>query len=280
MKKKLITMILTVCLVMVFFIPTVLAAGESRVTIGADNTAEQLATVYGFFRIERNSIPELTVTNAEERQYLSGIAPEEKIGNVALSCAYIETKDRGGIELESYNINWVTDDMYVNALTTAGIQDAKVVVAAYKPVSGTGALAGIFKAYEDLTGEKLQESAKSVATEELVITSDLQSVLDDASPEFINDLKSKLALTKNMSDDEIRALIVETAKDYDAELTQDQIEQILGLIKKMNELDIDPDTFVNLVQAGQGVQGFFTNVGDFFSGVGDFFSNLFSGFGG
>ncbi len=278
MRKKFIAILLTICVVLGFAAaPAMAAPGDSRVTIGVDNTAEQIGTVYEFFRINRGDVTELQVTNAEERKYLEGIAPEGKIGSVALSCAYIEVRDSGGIELETFNINWVTDEMYKNALATAGITDAKVIVAAYKPVSGTGALTGIYKAYEDITGQLLDETTKSVATEELIITSDLQEVLGDASPEFVNDLKAKLATTKTMTDDEIRQLIRDTAAEYDATLTEAQVEEILGLIKKMNELNIDPDTFIKLAEAGQGVQGFFANVGNFFKGIGDFFKNLFGG---
>ncbi len=53
-------------------------------------------------------------------------------------------------------------------------------------------------------------------------------MLGEASPEFMNELKAKLEQTKNMSDDQIRQLIVDTAAEYDAVLTQEQIEQILG----------------------------------------------------
>jgi len=278
MKKRFITVITVVCLVLAFLAtPALAASGDSRVAIGADNTQDQIAEVYKFFRVDRGSVPEIQVTNAEERKYLSGLVPEQKIGDVALSCVFIETRDSGGIELETYNINYITEEMYKNALATAGITNAKVIVAAYKPVSGTGALTGIYKAYEDITGEVLEETVKSVATEELIVTGDLQAVLGEASPEFMNELKAKLEQTKNMSDDQIRQLIVDTAAEYDAVLTQEQIEQILGLIKQMNELGVDPETFIKLAQTGENVEGFFSTVGNFFKGIGDFFSGLFGG---
>lgn len=274
-------MILAVSLVVGCAASTALAGSkkDSRITIGADNSQTAIDTVYGFFRVDQGDVEQLTVTNAEEKEYLAGLVPESKIGNVALSCAYVETRDSGGIDLESYNINYVTDDMYRQALQTAGITDAKVIVAAARPVSGTGALAGIYKAYEDLTGKTLDEGAKSVAVEELVITGDLQEALGNVAPDIISDIKAKLRETKNMSDEEIRQLILDTAEEYNATLTDEQVDQILGLINKMNELGIDPDTFVSLAQAGQGVTGFFETVGDFFKGVGDFFVGLFSGFG-
>lgn len=276
--KKILTMALAVIMLVGCTAATGLAADKgSRITIGADNSQAAIDTVYGFFRVDEGDVEELEVTNAEEKKYLAGLVPESKIGDVALSCAYVETRDSGGIDLESYNINYVTDDMYRSALQTAGVKNAKVIVAAAKPVSGTGALAGIYKAYEDLTGRNLDEGAKSVAVEELVLTGDLQEALGNVSTDIIADIKAKLKETKNMSNDEIRKLINDTATEYNATLTDDQVEQILGLINKMNELGIDPDTFVNLAQAGEGVSGFFDTVGSFFKGVGDFFVNIFGG---
>lgn len=277
MPKKILSSLLAACLVLGACSAGFAADKGSRITIGADNSSAAVDTVYGFFRVNRGDVEELEVTNAEEKKYLAGLVPESKIGDVALSCAYVETRDSGGIELESYNINYVTEEMYRSALQTAGITDAKVIVAAARPVSGTGALAGIYKAYEDLTGKELDEGAKTVAVEELVITGDLQEAIGSVSSDIMNDIKAKLKETKNMSDEEIRQLILDTAAEYDAELTEDQVTEILGLIKKMNELGIDPDTFVKLAEAGEGVQGFFKTVGDFFAGVGNFFMNLFGG---
>ena len=278
MFKKITLVVLTLVMVLAFVVsPAMAAAQEARVVIGADNNDEQIGAVYGFFGINRGDVTEMQVTNQEERKYLEGLVPDEKIGNVALSCVYIEPNDGGGLDLEINNINWVTEKMYKSALATAGITDAKVKIAAYKPVSGTGALAGIYKAYEDMTGTTLSEAAKDTAVEELIVTGELQDALGDVSSDIINDLKGKLAETKNMSDDEIIQLIKDTAAKYEVTLTDDQIQQILQLVKKFNELNLDPDTFLNLFQAKQGVEGFFTSVGDFFKSIGDFFVNLFGG---
>lgn len=277
MFKKVIAVVLTLVLAVSFAAPALAASQEARVVIGADNSESQISDVYNYFGIKRGDVTELQVTNSEERQYLEGLVPDQKIGNVALSCVYIEPNDGGGIELEVNNINYVTEKMYTAALSTAGISDAKVKVTAYKPVSGTGALAGIYKAYEDMTGTVLSELAKDTAAEELVVTGELQEALGDVSIDIINDLKGKLKETKNMTDDQIIELIKETADKYEVTLTDDQIQQILALVKKFNELNLDPDTFLNLFQAKQGVENFFTSVGDFFKSIGDFFVNLFGG---
>ena len=274
-KKTFVFIIICLLVLMVGFTTALATDMDSCVTIGVDNTEEQIKQVYGFFRINRGDVKELQVTNAEERKYLESAVPEEKIGSVALSCIYIETRNSGGLELETYNINWVTDEMYKSALTTAGITDAKVIVAAAKPVSGTGALTGVYKAYENLSGEALDEILKGVATEELVVTGELQEVLGDVSSDIINDLKQELERTKTMSDDEIRALIKEVAARYDVTLTSDQVEEILALIKKLNESGVDPETFLKIAEVGEGAKGFFDSVGDFFKGIGDYFKNIF-----
>ncbi len=275
MFKKALSVVVVAMLIIAFGVSPVMAADVSSVAIGADNNEEQINTVYGLFGIERGSVPEVKVTNGDEKALLSKAIPAEKIGNVALSCVYINAMSDGGIDLKTHNINYVTEDMYKSALATAGINNAKVVVAAYKPVSGTGALAGIYKAYEDATGIQISEEIQGLTAEELVVLGQLQESLGDDSTKIINEIKSKLKETKNMTDDQIRQLINDTAASYNAVIYPEDVERILGLIKQMNELGVDPDTFLKLAQAGQQAQGFGQKVADFFKGIGDFFTNLF-----
>lgn len=63
--------------------------------------------------------------------------------------------------------------MYLNALMTAGVKDAKVYVTAPFEVSGTAALTGLIKAYEVSSDEAISEDVKQVANQELVTTSEL-----------------------------------------------------------------------------------------------------------
>ena len=58
--------------------------GEARVAIGANLDSEQIAAVYSDFGIERGVIPEITVTNENERQYLEGLVDDKKIGHKAI----------------------------------------------------------------------------------------------------------------------------------------------------------------------------------------------------
>jgi len=265
---------------------TEVAEGESRVAIGADLTAEQRAQIYKDFDLAAGDVPELLVTNQEERLYLEGIAPENKIGSVALSCVYIQTLEEGeGLNISLHNVNWCSENMYRNALITAGITDASVMISAPFPVSGTAALTGIYKAYEDITGQKLDESAKKAAASELVITGDLAEAIGSVDATLlVNELKGILDQTQNMTDDEVRAEISAIAKDLGVEVSDSQVEQLLRLCRELKGLDTDQlqerlESIVGVIDSAKKVDTFFSKLGkdiqNFFQSVGDFFSNLF-----
>lgn len=278
--RKIISVILSAVLVLMMCAPALADSVDKRVMLGADNGQAAIDKIYGYFRINRGDVMEIPVTNAEEREYLAGLVPDRKIGNVALSSAYIDTSTHNGLEIESFNIDWVTPEMYRNALATAGIENAKVIVAAANPVSGTGALAGIYKAYEDITGEELDSEAKDVAAEELVVTGDLQEQIGESASGIITDVKSKLDETRKMTDDEIRKMIEETAQKYSTVLNQEQIQQIFDLLKKMQGLNININIFEGIANGANGAEGgggFWEAIGNFFKGIGDFFVNLFGG---
>lgn len=285
--KKFIAAVLAIAVSFSLFLPAALAvdAGEERVTMGADLTDRQREAVYQDFGIEEGSVKELTVTNAEERSYLEDLVPDGKIGSVALSCIYIKTLEEGsGLSIELHNINYCTEDMYINALTTAGITDASVIVSAPFPVSGTGALTGAYKAYEDITGTSLSDLAKAAGAEELVITGELAEYIgsEDAT-QMISELKSMLDKTQSMTDDEVRVEIKKLADLYSVSLTSAQVEQVLSLVRKLEGLDADElqQQLVGIAKAAQtankasevasvvyeDVKGFFASVGSFFSGV-------------
>ena len=261
---------------------------DQRVTMGADLTDAQRAAVYQHFGIEPGTVKELTVTNAEERAYLEGIVSERKIGSVALSCIYIRTLPKGeGLTIELNNINYCTEEMYKNALSTAGITDAYVVVSAPFPVSGTGALTGAYKAYEDITGTSLNELAKLVGAEELVLTGELSEYIGSAeASEIIGELKGILDQTQSMSDDQVKAEIRTIAEAYKVSLTEKQVDQILSLCRKLEGLDEAQlqskltgfaKTAEKAGKVGETVTRVYESVTTFFDTVGQFFKNLFSG---
>ncbi len=266
-------------------------AGEARAVIGANLDQEQVAAVYKDFGIERGSVEEIIVTNSDEREYLEGLVDEKKIGNVALSCVYITLLEEGsGLSISTNNINWCTEQMYINALTTAGITDAKVMVSAPFAVSGTAALTGVYKAYEDITGQSLSNLAKSVGVEELVLTGQLAEYIgSEEATALINELKSILDITESMSDSDVKKEIGKLADQYNVQVTDTQIDQLLGLCRQMEKLDVEAlkekllsitETVEKAVSAKQKVDNTISTVTDkitkFFGNVTGFFAGLFN----
>ncbi len=243
--KKMISFILILTMVLsmgaVAYADTTEEPTQSRAVIGADLTEEQVAAVYNLFGVKRGDVVELKVTNAEEREYLEGYVDSAIIGTRSISCVYVELLGEGaGMDVTTSNITWCTAEMYISALATAGVTDAKVVVAAPFEVSGTAALTGVYKAYEDMTGKKLDDLAKLVSTQELTITGELANEIGSMdSTAIVNDLKLMLTETQNMSDEEIKQQIVQIAGRYNVSLTDKQIQQLISLCRSLEGLDTE-----------------------------------------
>lgn len=279
--------ILLVCSLLIGAVPALAVdAGEARAVIGANLTEEQVADVYANFGIARGDVTELRVTNADERKYLEGYVDESIIGTNSISCVYIEVLEEGdGLDVTTSNINWCTSQMYVSALATAGITDAKIIVAAPFEVSGTAALTGVYLAYEDITGQELDETAKLVSTQELTLTAELAEQIGSYdSVEIVNELKLLLSETKGMTDDELRAEIVSIASDLGVTLTDTQIDQLISLCRSLEKLDPEQlkekvesvqNTIAKLGQAKEKVTSFIESVKNVWNSVVDFFKNLF-----
>ena len=225
---------------------------QSRAVIGADLDQGQIQAVYNMFGVQRGSVIELPITNAEERASLAGYVDESLIGTRSISCVYVELLPEGsGMSVTTSNITWCTGEMYISALATAGITDARIIVAAPFEVSGTAALTGIYKAYEDMTGMKLDDMAKLVSTQELTITGDLAKEIGSMdSTSIVNDLKLMLDQTEKMTDEEIRDAIVQIAGRYNVSLTETQIRQLIDLCRSLEGLN--PDQLKQRVEEIQG----------------------------
>ncbi len=257
--KKLITVLLIIVMAVGMIVPAYAENIQSRAVIGADLTEDQITAVYNAFGIRRGDAIELRVTNGEERQWLQGYVDESLIGTRSISCVYVELLPEGsGMDVTTSNITWCTGEMYISALATAGITDARIIVAAPFEVSGTAALTGVYKAYEDMTGKKLDDLAKLVSTQELTITGELANEIGGMdSTSIVNDLKLMLDETQKMTDDEIRAEIVEIAGRYNVSLTNTQIQQLIDLCRSLEGLDAD-----SLKARVEEVQGTLQKVSD------------------
>ena len=93
--KKILSTILLLVLLAGLCIPAYAEGTQKCAVIGANLTEEQIATVYAIFGIERGSVTELQVTNAEERSYLEGLVADPVIGTRSISCVYVQLLEPG-----------------------------------------------------------------------------------------------------------------------------------------------------------------------------------------
>lgn len=237
--KRIIPLLLT--LLLVLGIPqTVSAQEESVVSLGANLTQEQRQQMLDLFKVNEDNIKIIEVTNAEERSFLEGLVSDKKIGTRAISSAYVEILDDGkGIVVETHNIDWVTKEMYANAMVTAGLENARVIAAAPFSVSGTAALTGIMKAFEEATGETLSEEAKQAANEELVTTGELgEDIGQDKAASLVKEIKERIIGDKITDPKQIRDIIIEVAGDLNINITQEHIDQLADLMDRISKLDL------------------------------------------
>ncbi len=290
--KKIISMVLFACTLISMTSAFAIEKGEARAVMGANISTEQKTAVYKTFGIEEGSVTELTVTNDEERTYLDGLVDKSVIGTKSISCVYIEVLGEGdGLDVSVSNINWCTKEMYANALVTAGISDAKLRVASpVAGISGTAALTGVYKAYEDITGKPLDAVAKLAGTQELVVTADLANQIGNYDAvTIVNELKKVLGETVNMTDDEVKAEIKRIATENNIAVSDGQIDQLVSLCRSLEKLNPEElkakveamqETVKKLAGAQAKLQEFGESVQKLFESVGKFLSNLFSKIGG
>lgn len=279
--KKIVSLLLSLTLCFSLFSVPVKADGTKILTLGADLTDEQRQTVINFFGItDLDSVTVIQVNNAEEHATLNGLVPDAQIGSKTYSCAYIEPTTSGGINVRTANLNYVTDATLANVLMTSGIENCNLIVTAPFEVSGTGALTGVYKAYESM-GIKLDSDKKEIAVEEMIVTSDLVSEYGDEINIVINEIKNEVAGREDLSDDEIKEVISNVADNHGVTLTEEDIAKLVPIVKKIIELDYDIGAFTSAInklnELSEKTTGAANSIKEFFAKVSNFFSNLFGG---
>ena len=276
-------------------------ASKSIIALGADLSAEQRATVLSLMDVTEADLANyqvVTITNDMEHQYLDAYMDASVIGSKSLSSVKITPAESGhGVLVTTKNINYCTTGMYRNALLTAGVSDADILVVGPTEISGTAALIGAIKGYEAMSGESVSDTTLDTAMNELITTGEI--AMQDADSQDIEELiafvKAKVAAGGLDSDDQIRSAIEEGEDKFGVTLTEDEINQIIAIMQKINQLGLDPNVLVAQAEdlyskfgkdflknldtdaiakevAKSAVSGFFAKIGDAIKG---FFAGLF-----
>ena len=276
-------------------------ASKSIIALGADLSAEQRATVLSLMDVTEADLANyqvVTITNDMEHQYLDAYMDASVIGSKSLSSVKITPAESGhGVLVTTKNINYCTTGMYRNALLTAGVSDADILVVGPTEISGTAALIGAIKGYEAMSGESVSDTTLDTAMNELITTGEI--AMQDADSQDIEELiafvKAKVAAGGLDSDDQIRSAIKEGEDKLGVTLTEDEINQIIAIMQKINQLGLDPNVLVSQAEdlyskfgkdflknldtdaiakevAKSAASGFFAKIGDAIKG---FFAGLF-----
>ena len=264
------------------------ADGADVVTIGANLNEQQRQTVLNYFGVKENEVQIITVNNQEERKYLSGVATEAQLGRQTYSCSYVQPTERGnGLHVKVSNLTFLNSSILSSVLVSLGVYDANVVaMSPVGPISGTGALTGVMKAFENASGEKLDEDKKEIASKELIITGDIgKDIGQDKATGVINDIKTEVIKNGTSDTTQIADTINNITNNYNVTLTDEQISKITDLMEQISKKDYDYNEMKsslkyvsnlvddNLKSLRENIdRGFFTNMFDSIKG---FFGNLF-----
>ena len=293
MKKRWMAILLT-CIMAVALPVTAYGASDNKntdtpyVALGADLNQEERATVLrllGISEEDLNNYTVTTVTNADEHEYLDSYLSSSIIGSRALSSVMVEgTAEGSGINVTTSNITYCTPGMYENALATAGIENADIKVAGPFNISGTAALVGAIKAYENMTGEEVKKENADTATNELVVTGQVAENVGDQekAEQLIGVVKGEVVEGNATTTEEIGNVVDQAAQEMEVNLSEEDRQAIIDLMKKIDDLNLNIDSLkeqasnlydqiagldLNLNIDEEQVKGFFEKILDFFRGL-------------
>ncbi|WP_342526384.1 DUF1002 domain-containing protein [Chryseomicrobium sp. FSL W7-1435] len=290
MKKWLVSL-----LALVLLFPTVtFANGENQevideklgvpiVVYGANLTAEQKVSVQNALQVSQDStVEEITVTGEDLATYITDGNPSARM----FSSAKITRTDAGeGLVISIVtpeNITQVTNEMYANAMLTAGIENATVEVAAPSPVTGHSALVGIYKAYE-ATGGQLDSERTDVANEELsvaTILSEESGVDPEKVSELLTEIKQQIAEQNPATREDVEQIVSDQLANLQIELSEQDRQLLIDLMDRIRQLDIDFSQWsTQLEDLSNSIQeqlGTIVENEGFWNGVRKFFNDLIS----
>lgn len=210
---------------------------KQYLVLGKDLTEEEKKTVLSLLGVtDLSAYTVAYVSNEEEHQQLGNYVPQSTIGSHALSSALIVPGAAGsGIQVETRHITYCTPDMYRNALETAGVKDVHVIVAGPYDISGTAALVGISKLYQEVTGQQLDLTSMDAANAELAVTSQLgQEIGTENAVNLVTEMKTRMTgFGSHYQREQMQSSLEDYLKSNQLTLTDSQKKTLLDLMDKL-----------------------------------------------
>ncbi|MBX0359604.1 DUF1002 domain-containing protein [Halobacillus sp. Nhm2S1] len=237
---------------------------------------------------KHDQVDEFTVNGQDLANYIGG----NPNSNMYSSVKIIHQDHAEGLNIDIVtpdNITQVTKEMYTNALLTAGVENADVLVASSVKVSGHSALTGIYKAY-DAKGVKLDEDRMKVASDELDIATDIaeeEGVDRDEISKLLTEIKKQIAEQDPATREEIEQIVQDQLQSLNIELSEEDRQRLIDLFEQMRNLNINFDQVQNQLEDLTGSiqdlindDGFWNSlrnaVQNFFKSLSNFINSLFN----
>lgn len=264
--------------------------GKPTYAYGGSLSDEQILETEKLLGIESpENVNRVSVTGEDLVRYLGdGIVSTDSM----ISSVLVTRQDKGkGVEVQIEtpdNITQIAANQYANAAITAGVTDAKILVAAVRPVTGESALTGVFKAF-DANGERLSEDRMQVAQEELETTNAIVQENKEDNAFSADQFNAAIAMIKAelqalrekqgelATKEDIQRIINEALEKYQLNtiISQEQIDRLIALFEKYQNTDaiISPEVKEQLGQLSGKLQDIFKQAQD--SGLLDQIANFF-----
>lgn len=265
--------------------------GKPKLVLGEQLSEEQRQKVRDLVDVtDPEQVEELIVTADDLVKFIGG----DPSSNMYSSAKITRRAEGFGIVVNIVtpeNITQVTNEMYANALLTAGVEDALVEVVSPLKVTGHSALTGIYKAF-NVDGESLDKDRMEVANEELNVATDLAEhagIDQEKVSQLLTEIKKEISEQNPATKEDVERIIKEQLDNLNIELSPEDREMLINLFEKMRQLDIDfgkvteqLDSIMSDIKGkldevtGGDTEGFWNGVKEFFSKIIDAIKGWFS----
>lgn len=215
------------------------AATQKQVAVGASLDADQTAQTLSL--LGANDVAESEILRIDGSQIHTYLNDGSNNATPVFSSAMIEQREAGyGVQVQIItpdNILLVAPQTYQNAAITAGAKDVLIKIAAVTPVTGEGALTGVYAIYE-ASGRQLSQASIQVAQKEIEVVNKVQEV-EGISEELVNQLQNKIKQSVSLAVQESPELSEEAI----TELVQAEIQKF----SEENTISLSEETITELL---------------------------------
>ena len=205
---------------------------KEYVVLGGDLTEKEERKVIRLMGASKNT-KKTKISHKREVKELKKYLTMKYIGDIAVSSTYIK-KAESGLHLKTININYVTNTMYHNIMSTLGMKNVEVTIAAPEPTFGSCAILGLIDGYEKVSGEKISNKRKELSFKEMRMTIDLNKKYGKRKgTNFWNRLKTRVINSRLTDYNECKAITRTMASLSDVDLTKSEITSITKIMTEM-----------------------------------------------